>query len=29
MSLSLVTELEVDSGVWMVQGEILVLLNGT
>lgn len=29
MSLSLVTELEVDSGVWMAQGELLVLLNGS
>lgn len=28
LSLSLVTELEVDSRVWMAQGVLLVLLNG-
>lgn len=29
MSFSLVEELELDSQVWMAQGELLILLNGT
>lgn len=29
MSFSLVTDLELDSRVWMAQGELVILLNGT